>query len=253
MKKRNLVLIIALLMTLLLCACSKKTETTEIPAQEKTVTESKAEDMLPSVTFKEKARLIVGDESFDIKSVIELKAGHTMDEFAYSIASDESVASVDNNGILTRKGYGQVSVSVSLKENPVVFNIFNVTFAPADLYDATYSGGFRKADGSPGNEITLVLKNDKTFTLTVGEGKAKYMDTDYDLDAKAIGKFTGTFEIDASSATPILLTSADYSAEPIKGAFGKTAEGTFCIRVKLNTVTVEGELKSIVIELAAKK
>ena len=31
MKKRNLVLIIALLMTLLLCACSKKTETTEIP------------------------------------------------------------------------------------------------------------------------------------------------------------------------------------------------------------------------------
>ena len=75
----------------------------------------------------------------------------------------------------------------------------------------------------------------------------------HDLDAKGVGEFTGTFEIDASSATPILLTSAGYSPEPIKGAFGKNADGAFCIRVKLNTAVVEGELKSVVTELTAKQ
>ena len=259
MKQRVVSALMATVLGVSLCACSKKPESTAAPTQAtnpetqaETATEPDIEDVLLPVTFKETARLVVGDESFDIKSVVELKAGHTMNELAYTIASDESVASVDENGVLTRKSYGQVSVSISLKDKPAVFNIFNVTFAPAGLYDATYSGGFKKADGSLGNEITLALKNDKTFTLTVGEGKAKYMDTDYDLDAKAVGKFTGTFAIDASSATPILLTSADYSAEPIKGAFGKTADGAFCIRVKLNTAVVEGELKSVVIELTAK-
>ncbi|MBQ1678058.1 MAG: hypothetical protein II062_00815 [Oscillospiraceae bacterium] len=254
--KRIVIFILAALMLLTLCACAEEKKPTENPSEaEAGQTESteqlNLEDLVLPITMKEQARLVVGEDSFDVKSVIELKGDHQASELGYTIASDDSVASVDENGVLTRKGYGQVSVSIFLKTNPAQFNIFNVTFAPENLYGATYKGGFKKADGTLGNEITLVLKEDKTFTLNVGAGQAKYLDADYDLDEKAVGEFTGTFEIDAASLTPVSLSSAEYSDESIKAAFGKTVDGDFCIRIRLNTVTVDGELKNVVIELIA--
>ena len=234
------------------CACAQTTDTTKPSNPTADNSGNEQTEFELSVTLKDAYRLIIGDETFDVKSVVELKNGHTADELDFTVVSDESVASVDANGILTRKGYGQVSVNVSLKSNPAVFSVFNATFTPANLYGTTYKGGFKKADGSLGNEITLVLNEDKSFTLKVGAGQAKYMDTDYELDAKSVGEFTGTFDIDVSSGTPVSLTSAAYSAEPVKAAFGKTTDGDFCIRIKLNTVTVEGELKSVTVDLAAK-
>lgn len=252
--KRIVIFILAALMLLTLCACAEEKKPTEKPSEaEAGQTESteqlNLEDLVLPITMKEQARLVVGEDSFDVKSVIELKADHQLSELGYMIASDESVASVDEDGVLTRKAYGQVSVSIFLKANPAQFNIFNVTFAPEDLYGASYKGGFKKADGTPGNEITLVLNEDKTFTLNVGAGQAKYLDADYELDEKAVGEFTGTYEIDAASLTPLSLSSAAYSSENIKAAFGKTVDGDFCIRIRLNTVTIEGELKNVVIEL----
>ena len=95
------------------------------------------------------------------------------------------------------------------------------------------------------------MKEDKTFTLTVGEGKAKYMDNDYDLDAKSVGEFSGTFRLDEASMTPLLLTAPDYSEEEIIGAFDKSQSGAFVVRIKLRTVNVEGDVKSVVVELSA--
>lgn len=248
--KHILLFLIAALMIFVMCACTENHEPAELSsASEEELTDPT--DLIIPITLKEPAKLVIGEDSFDVKTVLELKAGHKPDELGFSIASDDTVASVDDNGILTRKGYGQVSVNVFMKSNPAQFNIFNITFAPATLYGTTYKGGFKKADGTYGNEITLVLNEDKTFTLNVGAGQAKYMDTDYDLDAKAVGEFTGTFEIDVSSATPAMLTSAEYSSDPIKAAFGKTVDGAFCIRIKLNTVTVDGSLRNTVIDLAA--
>ena len=248
--KRILIFFLAALMIFLMCACSEKNDTAESSSE--TAEESiDPVDLVLPVTLKDQAKLVVGEDSFDVKTVFEMNAGRQADEIGYSIASDDTVASIDENGILTRKGYGQVSVNIFLKSNPALFCIFNVTFAPADLYGATYKGGFKKADGTYGNEITLVLNEDKTFTLNVGAGQAKYLDEDYDLDAKAVGEFTGTFEIDASSTTPVSMTSAGYSSDEIKAAFGKTTDGAFCIRVKLNTVTVEGSLMSVVTDLVA--
>ena len=164
------------------------------------------------------------------------------------VVSNDDVATVDATGIVTRKGYGQVSINIYSKSNSSVFSIFNLTFAPSDLYGTEYKGGFKTADGSKGNEISLQLNSDNTFTLKVGEGKAKYLDVDYDVDSKAVGEFTGTFAIDPSSGTPLTLTSSAYSFEGVKGAFGRTESGAFCIRVKLFTVTVEGEVNYSVIE-----
>ena len=251
--KRIFVFFLALLMILMMCACTETNEVTETAseAQESQTEPFDLNDLVLPITLNEQARLVVGEDSFDVKSVIELKAGHQTNELGYEIVSDESVASVDEDGVVTRKAYGQVSVNIFLKSNPAQFNLFTVTFAPEDLYGATYKGGFKKADGTLGNEITLVLNQDKTFTLKVGEGQAKYMDADYVLDEKAVGEFTGTFEIDASSATPLSLNSTAYSSDNIKAAFGKTDEGKFCVRIKLNTVTIEGELKNVVLNLAA--
>ena len=249
MKKINF-FVLVVLMIFSLCACAVQNNTTE-SAPETEGVESDLTDLIFPVTLKEQAKLVVGEDSFDVNTAIELKAGHNTDELDYSVVSDETVASVDGNGILTRKGYGQVSVKISLKSNSVQFVIFNVTFAPETLYGTTYKGGFKKADGSAGNEITLVLNEDKTFALKVGAGQAKYLDVDYELDAKAVGDFTGTYEIDLSSATPVLMKSESYSSEPIKAAFGKTVDGEFCIRVRLNTVTVDGSLKNVVLDLAA--
>ena len=254
--KRIFVGFLVLLVIFLMCACTEENDVPETtPAAEEELSEQTEtidlNDLVLPITLKEQARLLVGEDAFDVKTVLELKAGHQTSELGYSIASDESVASVDEDGVVTRKAYGQVSVSIFLKSNPAQFNIFNLTFAPDDLYGATYKGGFKKTDGTLGNEITLVLNQDKSFTLKVGDGQAKYLDADYDLDSKAVGEFTGTFEIDASSLTPVSMASAAYSSDIIKAAFGKTVDGAFCIRIKLNTVTVEGELKNTVIDLSA--
>ena len=248
--KQIAVFFLAVLMIFSVCACTEKNEVIQTPSVPDEAPTDLIDAVLP-ITMKEQAKLVVGEEKYDVKTSIELKAGHQMSELGYSVVSDDTVASVDESGVLTRKGYGQVSVQIFLKSNPAVFSIFNVTFAPANLYGSTYKGGFKKVDGSAGNAIELVLNQDKTFTLKVGEGQAKYLDADYNLDAKAVGEFTGTFEVDASSATPVSLTSAAYSSEPIKAAFGKTVDGAFCIRIKLNSVTVEESLKSVVIELVA--
>ena len=251
--KRFLAILLAGLFLLALCACGTEPATketqTQAPASDET--EQDISDMLTPFTMKETIRLIIGDETFDLKTLIEMKSGHTIDEVGMQVVSDETVASVDASGIVTRKAYGQVSINVFTKSNPSVFNIVNLTFAPANLYGTEYKGGFKKADGTLGNEITLVLNSDNTFTLKVGEGKGKYLDNDYDIDAKAVGEFTGTFTIDPSSGTPLTLTSSAYSSEGVKGAFGKTEAGTFCVRVKLFSVTVDGELKSVMTELTA--
>lgn len=249
--KHFFLLLVAVLVVFAFCACTgnQQQPATSEPAADES--EIDLVDALYPFTLKETAKLVVGEDTFDVKTVIELKDGHNMDEIGFSIASDESVASIDDNGILTRKGYGQVSVSICKKDNPAQFNLFNATFAPANLYGTTYKGGFSKADGTLGNEITLVLNTDNSFTLNVGAGQAKYLDNDYDIDSKAVGEFTGTYEVDAASATPVLLTSSAYSSEPVKAAFGKNTDGAFCIRIKLNSVTVDGELKTTVIDLAA--
>ena len=251
--KKFLAALLAGLFLLTLCACGAEpapAKETQPPVSDET--EQDVVDLLTPFTLKETRRLAVGDETFDLKTVIELKSGHKIDEIAFSVVSDETVASVDANGVVTRKGYGQVSINVAVKSNPAIFNIFNLTFAPANLYGTEYKGGFKKADGTLGNEISLKLNSDKTFVLKVGEGKAKYLETDYDLDSKVVGEFTGTFEIDPSSGTPLTLTSSAYSSEGVKGAFGKTATtGAFCVRVKLFTATVEGELKTVIVDLTA--
>ncbi|MBQ7727495.1 MAG: hypothetical protein IJT60_02825 [Clostridia bacterium] len=249
--KQFLAILLAGLFLLTLCACGTEPATQETQTTGSDETEQDVVDMLTPFTLKETHRLVVGDETFDLKTVIELKSGHTIDEVGMQVVSDETVASVDANGIVTRLGYGQVSINIFVKSNSVVFNVFNLTFAPANLYGTEYKGGFKKADGTLGNEISLQLNSDNTFTLKVGEGKARYMDVDYDVDSKAVGEFTGTFAIDPSSGTPLTLTSEAYSSEGVKGAFGKTESGAFCVRVKLFTVTVEGELKSVVTELTA--
>ena len=247
-------LILSMLFALAACGIEEKPAPV-VTEEETTVPEEEEYDTLPgTVQLKSNAQLVIGESSFDVKSLVELQEGQKASDLRFSVVSSDNVASVDANGILTRKGdaCGQVSVQIYLDGHAQVFSIVNVTFAPANLYGGAYRGGFKKADGTLGNEITLVLNSDKTFTLTVGAGLARYGDVDYELDSAVVGEFNGTFTLDPSSATPLLLTCEAYSSsEQVKAAFGSTTSGDFCIRIKLFTATVEGSLKSVVVELTA--
>ena len=197
--KQSILFLLSAALIAALSACGPKSEATVQPTETEAPTDFSEEDILPeyTVNLKNSTRLVIGAESFDVKTVIDLQNGRKEDDFAFEVVGGEDVADVDENGIITRKAYGQSSIQISIKDKPAVFNIFNITFAPQDLYGTAYKGGFKKADGTLGNEISLQLEED------------------------------------------------------IIGAFGKSQSGTFVVRIKLRTVNVEGDVKSVVVELSA--
>ncbi len=139
-------------------------------------------------------RKSVSESTFDLATNLVFYSVKSVDDLIFS-SSNESIATVNSKGVITRVQYGNASISIAPKDQPTnVFRqaSFNILFAPPESYVlGKYDSHIDGVEGEPEVLVTIELKANKTFTITYTAGKVAVNDEQYDIAAQTLdGTYT---------------------------------------------------------------
>ncbi len=189
---------VSLLGMAVLAACDNNTpQATPTPAPTATATEpTSTYQSLKGFELKED-RKSVDASTFDLATVIQFYQIKSVDELAFS-SSNEEIATVDSKGIITRKQYGNSSITIAPKEyknNFFMQTTFNIFFTPPESYLlGKYDSHIDGVEGETEVLVTIEIKANKAFTITYTAGKVSVGEDQYDVTAQTLN---GTYVEDS--------------------------------------------------------
>ena len=182
----------------ILAVCSENTTTpTPTPAPTNTAEGEPTNTFisLKGYELKEVSRS-VSAATFDLATVLEFYTIKSVDDLLFK-SSNEEIATVDSKGVITRKQYGNASISIVPKNEPTsIFKmtVFNIFFTPTEEYlIGKYDSHIDGVEGQPEVLVTIEIKANKQFTITYTAGKVSVGEDTYDVTAQTLN---GTFEND---------------------------------------------------------
>jgi len=190
-KALKAILGVSLLGVTALAACNSEKTPTQPSTQPSTpsATEASSQEMsLRGFELKE-TRKSVEASTFDLATVIQFYQIKSVDELAFS-SSNEEIATVDSKGIITRKQYGNSSITIApkaYKDNIFMQATFNIMFAPPESYIlGKYDSHIDGVEGQPEVLVTIEIKANKQFTITYTAGKVSVYENQYDITAQTL-------------------------------------------------------------------
>ncbi len=197
----------------MLVACNANTPT---PTPTPTLEPTETFYSLRGYDLKE-VRKSVSEETFDLGTVLEFYSVKSVDELSFS-SSNEEIATVNNKGVITRKQYGNSSITIvptNDKNNMFKMATFNIFFIPPESYVlGKYDSHIDGVEGEPEVLVTIEIKANKHFTITYTAGKVSANEEQYDITAQTLD---GTYEED--SILKFTITSETTLKKKFSGIF----------------------------------
>ena len=137
------------------------------------------------------------EASFDLKTVITLINLQSYSDLKFN-TSNPDVATVNEQGIVTRVAYGNATISIWSPKDPIssmVPSTFQMTFAPDEAkLLGKYDNHMDAPEGKTQVYAVLELKANNAFTLTYTAGTVLVGENEYDVEALTAN---GTYTVDS--------------------------------------------------------
>ena len=126
--------------------------------------------------------------TFDLATVLEFNSIKSVDGLDFS-SSNEEIATVDSKGVITRKQYGNSTITISPKNDNNIFKVstFNIFFIPPESYIlGKYSSHLDGVEGEPEVLVTIEIKANKRFAITYTAGKVATTEEQFNVTAQTL-------------------------------------------------------------------
>ena len=235
MKFKTLAPLCASLLLLAACSTGGTTSSTAPASTSEEPSTSQAPLSLKGYSLT-KERDTTKEASYKLADVIKLETLTSLSQLMFS-SSNEDIATVDANGIITRKEFGSASIAIRVASDPTsLFKIstFQITFSPEDSkLLGQYVNTLDAPEGKTEVKATIELKANNTFELTYTAGVV--LDTDgeggraeYTITAQTV---TGTYVPDSVYKFTVTTESFPYK-KTFSGQINYN-EGTPVLRAKV--------------------
>ena len=191
MKKKLLVLLPSLIA---LMACGSQAASSSVPVSSST--EESSEPL--SIIGYELSKLMdsTKESTYNLKSLITLVNYKNITDLSFA-SSNEEVATVDAQALITRQGYGTCTITINDAKNPSLLHLstFNITFQPEESVNlGKYDNHLDAPQGKDEVYAVIELKAENKFTLTYTAGTVLVGENEYVITAQSA---EGTFTVDS--------------------------------------------------------
>ena len=206
MKKKLLVLLPSLIV-LMACGTTQPTTSSVVPPAS---SDSSVEPISIRGYDLSKTSDSTKAATYDLKTVITLVTYKNITDLQFSSTNSE-VATVDNQGVITRTGFGNCSIKIVAAADPSSFlhwATFNISFLPDEaLLLGKYDNHLDAPEGKTEVYAVMELKANNTFTLTYTAGTVLVGEESYDVIALSAD---GTYTVDSLYKFTITTESFPY-------------------------------------------
>lgn len=235
MKIKKILPLCASLLLLAACSTSGTTTSTAPASTSEEPSTSQAPLSLKGYSLT-KERDTTKEASYKLADVIKLETLTSISQLLFS-SSNEDIATVDANGVITRKEFGSASIAIRVASDPTSlykYSTFQITFSPEDSkLLGHYTNLLDAPEGKTEARATIELKANNTFELTYTAGVV--LDTDgeggkaeYTIAAQTV---SGTYVPD--SVYKFTVTTESFAYKKTFSGQVVFNEGSPALRVKV--------------------
>lgn len=211
MKFKKIVPLCASLLMLAACSTGGSSVAPSTPSQDLS-SESSEEVIIAGYELKEDKKL-TSEASYDIKNSIKFGKVTSVDGLVFSSAN-ESIATVNAQGVITRVNYGSTQITIKVKgEESKIYkwNTFTINFLPPEsAMLGKYDTYMAEVEGHTDEQVfvSIEIKAENKFAINYSTGYLLAGETTYHIESAIAAE--GTYEYDSMIRFTITTESFPY-------------------------------------------